>query len=383
MNGVTGRMGTHQHLERSILAIRDQGGIVLPDGETLMPEPVLVGRNLAKLAALAEAHGITQFSTDLEACLADPHNIIYFDALSTLQREDGVRRAIMAGKHIYCEKPVAASLDVALELASLAESHGVKHGVVQDKLFLPGFRKLKRLLDRQALGRILAVRGEFGYWVFDGVDQASQRPSWNYRHDQGGGITLDMLSHWQYLLEHLFGTIEAVQCLAVTHVPVRYDIETGPYTATADDAAYATFQLAGGVVAHFNSSWCVRVNRDELFEIQVDGTEGSAVAGLRHCKIQERAKTPRAVWNPDVEDTHRYRDEWSEVADEEPFDNAFKVQWELFLRHVVSDTPFPHSLFDGAKGVQLAELGAASSERLAWMPVPSLGTRTAEVSHGG
>lgn len=372
MNGVTGRMGTYQHLERSIVAIRQQGGMALPDGELLMPDPILVGRNEHKLRTLAEKYGIERWSTNLQECLSNPTDEIYFDAQTTLRRAEGVRAAIAAGKHIYCEKPTGVNLAEALDLARFAEQRGVKHGVVQDKLFLPGLLKLKNLVDSGFFGRILSIRGEFGYWVFEGDYQAAQRPSWNYRKEEGGGIIVDMLCHWRYVLGHIFGDVKAVSCYGATHIPERWDESQAVYDATADDAAYTTFQLDSGIVAHINSSWCVRVNRDELFELHVDGTEGSAVAGLRNCKVQHRANTPKAAWNPDVADPNHYRDQWMAVPTRNEPDNAFKVQWEMFLRHVVSNTPFSFDLLEGAKGVQLAEIGLQSWEQRRWLEVPRL-----------
>jgi predicted dehydrogenase len=372
MNGVTGRMGTNQHLVRSILAIRKQGGLTLEDGTTLWPDPVLVGRNKAKLEQLAAAHGVSRWSTDLDACLADPTSTIYFDAQTTSQRVPAVRAAILAGKHVYCEKPVADTLADALELAKLAQQRGVKHGVVQDKLFLPGIRKLKRLVDTGFFGRILSVRGEFGYWVFEGDWQPAQRPSWNYRKQDGGGIIMDMLCHWRYVLDHTFGAVKRVSCLGATHVLERWDESGQRYACTADDAAYACFEIEGGIIAQMNSSWTVRVHRDELLEIQVDGTEGSAVAGLRGCKSQHRANTPKAVWNPDIPNPWQFREGWQEVPDNQEYDNAFKVQWEMFLRHVEQGTPFAHNLMEGAKGVQLAKLALASWRERRWFDVPDL-----------
>jgi predicted dehydrogenase len=372
MNGVTGRMGTNQHLVRSIVAIRKQGGVTLPDGSTLMPDPILLGRNEGKLQKLAEAHGIVRWSTDLTACLADPHNTIYFDAQTTQRRVADVTTAILAGKHVYCEKPISETVGEALELARLANECGVKHGVVQDKLFLPGIMKLKRLIAGGFFGRILSVRGEFGYWVFEGDLQPAQRPSWNYRREDGGGMTVDMLCHWRYVLDHVFGAVKRLNCLEVTHIPERWDENGKPYKCTADDAAYACLELEGGIVAQFNSSWTVRVNRDELFEMQVDGTEGSAVAGLRNCRSQHRVNTPRPVWNPDVPNPIDFRAGWQAVPDNAEFENAFKVQWEMFLKHVVLGTPFIHDLLEGAKGVQLAELALESSRTGRWLNVPRL-----------
>lgn len=377
MNGVTGRMGTNQHLARSIVAIRKQGGVTLANGDRLMPDPVLLGRNEAKLRALADTYGIERISTDLEQALSKREDTIYFDATLTNVRAANVRRAIESGKHVYCEKPLATSTAEAMELAHLAERAGVKHGVVQDKLFLPGIRKLQRLVDGGFFGRILSVRGEFGYWVFEGDWQPAQRPSWNYRREDGGGIIADMFCHWRYVLDHVFGNVTAVQCIGATHIPERIDEQGRRYAATADDAAYGIFRLAGRegeseIIAQFNSSWTVRVYRDELLQIQVDGTHGSAVAGLRGCRTQHRANTPKPVWNPDVPNPIDFYANWQEVPDNAEFDNAFKVQWEMFLRHVADGAPFTHDFFEGAKGVQLAELGLESWARKSWVDVPAL-----------
>ena len=367
MNGVTGRMGTNQHLVRSILAIREAGGI---DG--LWPEPLLVGRDEAKLRALAEPHGL-DYTTDLGAALSDGAYEIYFDAQVTSRREAAVCTAIEAGRHVYCEKPITEDLESALALAQLAEEAGIRHGVVQDKLFLPGLRTLKRVLDSGALGRVLSVRGEFGYWVFPGPDPPPQRPSWNYRAADGGGIVADMFSHWRYVLDDVIAPVRSVYTLAATHIGERHDEGGSPYRCTAEDAAYAIFELKGGVVAQLNSSWCVRVDREELLELQVDGTDGSAVAGLRDCRVQGRGDTPRAVWNPDVPNPLRFRDSWVDFAGDGHYDNAFKAQWELFLRHVASDAPFPWDLFEGARGVQLAELAGRSWRERRALEVPELG----------
>jgi predicted dehydrogenase len=372
MNGVTGRMGYRQHLVRSVLAIRDQGGLDLGDGRRVVPEPILVGRNENALRELAERHSVERWTTDLAEALAEPDAPIYFDSLITSQRPITVRAAIEAGKHIYCEKPISPTLAEAMELSALAREAGVKTGVVQDKLFLPGLLKLKRLIDGGFFGRILSVRGEFGYWVFEGDWQAAQRPSWNYRSEDGGGIVVDMFCHWQYVLRELFGPVRSVQALAATHIPQRWDEQGRPYTATADDAAYGIFELDGGIVAQINSSWAVRVNRDELVEFQVDGTEGSAVAGLRKCRVQHRSATPKPVWNPDLPATEDFRAQWQEVPDNGEFDNGFKAQWELFLRHVLADGPWSWDFLAGARGVQLAELGLKAAAEGTRITVPEL-----------
>jgi predicted dehydrogenase len=372
MNGVTGRMGLNQHLIRSILAIRDQGGLVLGDGNVLMPDPILVGRNENKLRAIANAHGVSRWSTDLERCLANGEDEIYFDSGTTGLREDNVTKAINAGKHVYCEKPLSTTVASSLRLAKKATEAGIKHGIVQDKLFLPGVRKLRRLVDSGFFGKILSVRGEFGYWVFEGDWQLPQRPSWNYRKEEEGGIILDMFCHWRYVLDHTFAPVKSVSCLGATHIPERVDEDGNRYICTADDAAYGSFELEGGIIAQINSSWATRVYRDELFNLQVDGTEGSAVAGLRDCKTQHRVNTPRPTWNPDLPNPFRFREHWLEVPDNGEFENGFKVQWEMFLRHVVLDTPFPHTFVDGARGVQLAELGLRSWAERRWLDVPKI-----------
>jgi predicted dehydrogenase len=361
MNGVTGRMGYRQHLLRSVLAIREQGGVELSDGSRVQLEPILVGRSEDKLRRIADLHGLDRWSTDVNAALAEPDTEIYFDAQVTHAREKSIVTAMDAGKHVYTEKPIAETLDGALDLARRARAAGVKHGVVHDKLYLPGLLKLKRLVESGFFGRVLAVRGEFGYWVFEGDWQSAQRPSWNYRSQDGGGMVLDMFCHWNYVLENLFGRVEAVTARAVTHVPRRWDEDGEPYDATADDAAYGIFELEGGAIAQINSSWAVRVHRDELVEFQVDGTEGSAVAGLFDCRVQHRVNTPKPVWDPDVPTTQRFRDQWLQVPDNGDFDNGFKAQWEDFVRHVVEDAPHPFDFLSGARGTQLAEAGLRSS----------------------
>jgi predicted dehydrogenase len=373
MNGVTGRMGTNQHLVRSILAIREAGGVVLADGTRVVPEPILVGRDPRRLEQLADRHGLARWTLDLEAALAETDAEIFFDAASTRLRAGLLERAIAAGKHIYCEKPAAATLEDALRVWRAARAAGIRHGVVQDKLWLPGLLKLKMLIDAGFLGRILAVKGDFGYWVFEGHRQPAQRPSWNYRKDQGGGIILDMLCHWRYVLDNLFGEVRALACLGATHIPERVDEDGRRYRADADDAAYAIFQLQDGIVAQFNSSWCTRVRRDDLLTIQVDGTQGSAVAGLTRCFVQSAVTTPRPVWNPDAGITPDFRADWQEVPDTQTYPNAFKAEWELFLRHVCGDREeFPWDLHAAAKGVQLAELGYRSWQERRWLDVPPL-----------
>ncbi len=372
MNGVTGRMGTNQHLLRSIVEIIRQGGVKITPGEMIIPDPVLVGRDKDKLEKLCALSGVTKMTTDVEQALADNNNQVYFDAQVTGRRAEAVRKAVKEGKHVYCEKPTAVDTKTAIELYELCRNAGVKHGVVQDKLWLPGIIKLKRLIQNDFFGKILSIRGEFGYWVFEGDSIPAQRPSWNYRKEDDGGIISDMLCHWRYVLDNVFGKVKAVSCLGSTHIPYRVDEQGKRYACTADDSAYATFELEGGIIAHFNSSWTVRVRRDDLLTLQVDGTKGSAVAGLRECYIQHYGNTPKPVWNPDIPQPINFFEGWARVPEQEAFDNAFKVQWELFLKHIVIDTPFPWDLREGAKGVQLAELGLESWSKRCWLDIPEL-----------
>ncbi|QBI18802.1 Gfo/Idh/MocA family oxidoreductase [Egibacter rhizosphaerae] len=367
MNGVTGRMGYRQHLVRSVLAIREQGGVQLSDGRRVQLEPILVGRREAKLRELAAEHGLQRWTTDLDEALriaptiGDGDPAVYFDAQVTQARQPAILAALDAGLHVYTEKPIAETVEGSVELARAARKAGVTHGVVHDKLYLPGLTKLSRVVDSGFFGRVLSVRGEFGYWVFEGDWQPAQRPSWNYRAEDGGGVVVDMFPHWSYVLENLIGRVEAVTAKAVTHIPERWDEQGRRYTASADDAAYAILELEGGVIAQINSSWAVRLYRDELVEFQVDGVHGSAVAGLFGCRTQDRANTPKPVWDPDVPTSHRFRDQWLDVPDNTAFDNGFKQQWEAFVRDVADGAAHQYDFVSGVRGNQLAAAGLASS----------------------
>jgi predicted dehydrogenase len=373
MHGVTGRMGMNQHLIRSIVAIRKEGGVPLRNGDRLMPDPIIIGRNRDKLEAIAKEYGLERVGTDLKVALAAPQDEVFFDAGTTQMRASLLRKAIAAGKAVYCEKPTADNFKDALDVARLAKLAGVKNGAVQDKLFLPGLRKLKMAIDSGFLGKLLSVRGEFGYWVFEGDLQPAQRPSWNYRKADGGGIILDMLCHWRYVLDNLFGETRSVSCLGATHIPIRYDELGNPYQADADDAAYAAFELEGGVIAQINSSWATRVRRDDLVTFHVDGTHGSAVAGLMKCWTQSRVNTPKPVWSPDTPQPINFFEGWDEIPDTQDYPNGFRVQWELFLRHVAGELPeFPWNLLSAAKGVQLAEAGLQSWAERRWIDLPEV-----------
>ncbi|MFP4367219.1 MAG: Gfo/Idh/MocA family protein [Bacteroidales bacterium] len=372
MNGVTGRMGKNQHLLRSVLPIINQGGVRLNDNESIMPEIILAGRNAAKLKELSDETGAGKWTTDLDSVLEDSNYPVYFDAQTTEMRYESLKKAIAAGKHVYCEKPVAMTTKESVELYNIAKKAGIKHGVVQDKLWLPGLVKLRKLISQGFFGKILSVKADFGYWVFEGDTVAPQRPSWNYRKEDGGGIILDMFCHWRYVLDNLFSEIRSFTCAGATQIDERFESDGTPYKATAEDAAYAIFELTDGTMVQINSSWVTRVRRDDLFVMQVDGTRGSAVAGLRDVWIQPYPATPRPVWNPDIESPYRFFDNWVKVPPHQDHDNAFKIQWELFLKHVVKDQPFPWDLLSAARGVQLAELAYEASENRKWVTIPEL-----------
>ena len=380
MNGITGRMGYRQHLLRSILPIRDQGGITLADGSKVTVEPILVGRNADKVRELANKHNVEQWTTDLDSVINDPTVDIIFDASMTNLRAETLKKAMLAGKHIFTEKPTAETLEEAVELAQIAQDRGLTAGVVHDKLYLPGLVKLRRLVEEGFFGRILSLRGEFGYWVFEGDHQQAQRPSWNYRREDGGSMTTDMFCHWNYVLEGIIGSVKSVTSKATTHIPVRWDEQDREYIATADDAAYGVFELetpdGDPVVAQINSSWAVRVYRDELVEFQLDGTHGSAVAGLNKCVAQQRAHTPMPVWNPDLPVTESYRDQWLEVPSNAELDNGFKLQWEEFLSDVIAGRDHRFGLLSAARGVQLAELGLQSSAERRTIDIPEISLST-------
>jgi predicted dehydrogenase len=359
LNGVTGRMGTNQHLDRSICAIIREGGLKVNEDLTLMPDPILTGRNNEKLATLATQYGENTigkafpYTTDLQGALDGKFGEydVFFDSSGTLQRGQFIEMATKAGKSIYCEKPTATS--------------------VNDKLWLPGLRKVKQLKEDGFFGDILSVRGDFGYWVFTGMDpeKPAQRPSWNYRKKDGGGIMIDMFCHWQYVISNLFGPIKRLVAYGSTDISERRDENQNIYPSTADDSAYAIFELEDGTICQFNSSWCVRVRRDDLLTIEINGTKGSAVAGLREVRIQSDEDTPKPVWNPDVEQPIDFYENWSLVPNAIDYDNAFKIQWEEFLRHVTIDAPWHYTLREGARGVQLAELGMRSWKEKRWVEV--------------
>jgi len=369
MNGVTGRMGTNQHLIRSILAIMKEGGVKLDNGDTVMPDPILVGRNAEKVEALAKEHNVARWPTDLDGAIANPDDTLFFDSASTNLRAELLRKAIDAGKDIYCEKPSAGTLEDAIDVYGRAEKAGIRHGVVQDKIFLPGLQKMKRLMDDGFFGRLLSVKIDFGYWVFEGDWKQAQRPSWNYRKGDGGGIILDMMPHWRYVLDNTFGNVKSVSCLGRVNIDKRWDENDEPYDADADDASYALVELEGGAVAQIFASWCTRVRKDDLVTFHADGTHGAAVAGLTKCYTQDRPATPSPVWNPDEPQTIPFFETWEEYGADMTFDNGFKSEWEMFIRSLYEDTPFHWNLREGAKGVQLAEAAMQSWHERRWIDI--------------
>ena len=365
LSGVTGRIGVNQHLGRALVPLRDTP-IVLANGNHLVIDPVLVGRNAAKLEQVAKRFGIERWTTDLDAALSDTRDTLFFESATTNLRFDNVRRALAAGKHVFCDKPLSPTHAQALQLTEIAQRARLKNGVVMANLWLPGLRKLKTLTDAGFFGRVLHIRGEHGYWVFEGDGRPGQRPSWNYRKHEGGGIVLDMMCHWHYMLEGLFGPIRRVTCAARSFVPRRWDENGKPYAADADDAAAILCEMASGALVQITLSWCTRVRRDDLMVMQVDGTDGSAVTGVFDCLTQHRAQTPSLVWNAEDRPAIDHRAAWLPVPDLPPLGNAFKVHWELFLRHVAEDAPYAWDFAMAARGIELAEKCYAASRNGTW-----------------
>ena len=371
INGATGRMGTTQHMA-NLLAIAAEGGLKLANGDRLIPELLLVGRDAGRLAKLAAAHGKQRWTTNLEEALAGPDRI-FMDCSATGGRPKRVRQAIEAGKHIHIEKPTAPTVDEAMELARLADRAGVKHGVIQDKLFLPGFAKLMSVSKSGFFGRILSVKIDAGSWIFDGSEHECQRPSWNYKKSEGGGLALDMMAHWRYMIDRLVAPVTGVCALMSTAIPERVDESGQRYTVDAEDTNYALLKMQGGAVGVITNSWATRPRRDDTMVVQIDGTKGSAVAGRFRCFTQSAANTPEAFILAARPGGVDLMDHWrEEVPGPEANKSPFRYCWEAFLRHVGEDAPYLPTLVEGAKAVQLADLAYRSVVEQRWMSVPDL-----------
>jgi predicted dehydrogenase len=370
INGATGRMGTTQHMA-NLLAIATEGGLKLRNGDRLVPDLLLVGRDADRLAALAAEHGSLRWTTNLAEALAGPDNI-FMDCAATGDRPARVRQAIKAGKHIHIEKPTAPTVEEAMELARLANNARVKHGVIQDKLFLPGFAKLLFVKNAGFFGRILSIKIDAGSWIFDGTTQECQRPSWNYKRAEGGGIALDMMAHWRYMVDTLAAPVTGVSALMSTAIPQRMDENGQLYTVDVEDTSHALLKLAGGAVGVITNSWATRVRRDDTMMVQIDGTGGSAVAGRMRCFTQSAVNTPEAFFGGGRPANMDFFAQWQEVPDTLPVKNPFRHCWEAFLRHVGEDAPYVPTLLEGAKAVQLADLAYRSVAEGRWMTVPEL-----------
>ncbi len=377
LNGATGGICSFQHLANSLAPIRAEGGLRIGD-ETFMPKLLLVGRNVRRLSEIARANGVDAWSTDLDSALIDPDYQIFFDAAATHMRADVLHQALAAGKHIYAEKPVAMSVEDGLALLREAESRGLKHGVVEDKLHLPGLLKLKRLVDSGFFGRIVGFKLEFGWWVFDGIAAPAQRPSWNYMRAAGGGLVSDMYPHWRYVIEGLLGPIGQVVCATSTAQGERADESGAGFRVDVEDCATTLLRMESGLVGTILSSWATRVRREDLLTLQIDGTDGSAVAGLRRCHTQPAAETPTILGFRMGRDADTmsvgtdYYAGWQEVTDATPYKNPYRYGWECFIAHVVADAPFHSPLSAGIRDVQLTEACLDSAASGTWIDMPSL-----------
>jgi predicted dehydrogenase len=370
LNGATGRMGTTQHVP-NLLAIAAEGGLKLRNGDRLVPDLLIVGRDPDRLSALACAHGGLRWTTNLTEALHTPDDI-FMDCAATGDRPVRVRRAIAAGKHIHIEKPTASTVDEAMELARLAHKAGVKHGVIQDKLFLPGFAKLLFVKNAGFFGRVLSIKIDAGSWIFDGVTQECQRPSWNYRRAEGGGLALDMMAHWRYMVDRLAAPVIGVSAMMSTAIPKRVDEHGQLYDVDVEDTSHALLKLAGGAVGIITNSWATRVRRDDTMVVQIDGTAGSAVAGRMRCFTQSAVNTPEAFFGGGRPANMDFIAQWQEVPDSLPVRNPFRQCWEAFLRHVGEDAPYVSTLLEGAKAVQLADSAYRSVAEGRWMDLPEL-----------
>ena len=367
VNGATGRIASTQHLANALVPIRAEGG--LPAGpDRIMPRLLLLGRDAGRLAEVAQRFGIDGSSTDLDDALARPDYAVFFDAAATRQRLATLSKAIAAGKHIYTEKPAAPSVAEGLGLLRAAKARGIKHGAVEDKIYLPGLQKLSSLAATGFFGRITGFRLDFGWWVFDGAERESQRPSWNYRRSGGGGLTLDMYPHWRYVIEGMLGPIRRVLTATATAVPERLDEGGKPYRVDVDDTSLTLAELANGAIGAIICSWATRVRRDDLLTLQIDGTGGSAVAGLHRCWIQSAAETPTVRhFNPSLDIGADYRADWEEVEGQAAYTNPYRIGWEKFLRHIATGAPFASDLSAGIRDVQLAEACYRSVAEQTWI----------------
>jgi predicted dehydrogenase len=354
LNGATSRIGSTQHLKNALAPIRAEGGLIV-GADRVMPRVLLIGRDADRLAALAREHGV-ESATDLDTALADPAYEVLFDAAVTHRRQATLEKAIAAGKHIYSEKPVAASVTDGRALMAAMEARGLKHAAVEDKQYLPGLRKLAALAQSGFFGRVVGFRLEFGWWVFDGIEEPCQRPSWNYRKSAGGGLILDMYSHFRYMIENILGPIERVACAAATAVPERVDEHGERYAVDVEDHSATLVALRSGAVGSVLASWATRVRRDDLMTFQIDGTYGSAVAGLHRCCAQSVADTPKvAAFNPMIDLGIGYASRWQQVPGAGPYPNPYRVGWEDFLRHLVTGVPMRSDFAAGIRDVAFAE----------------------------
>jgi predicted dehydrogenase len=367
VNGATGRIASTQHLTNALVPIRAEGGLAV-GGDRLMPRLLLCGRDEKRLAALARENGIDRWTTDLDAALSDPAYSIFFDAAATVQRMPTLTKAVAAGKHIYSEKPVALSVSDGLALLAAVRARNLKHGAVEDKVFLPGLQKLGQLAKQKFFGRVTGFRLDFGWWVFDGLDRKSQRPSWNYKRSGAGGLTMDMYPHWRYVIESILGPIRRIVAATATAIPRRADESGDRYDVDVDDTSLTLAELDNGAVGTIVCSWATRVRRDDLLTFQVDGTGGSAIAGVHRCWTQSAGDTPdvRHI-NPMVDIGFDYRRDWKEVPGPAVHTNPYRIGWERFLRHVVAGEPMASDLSAGVRDVKLVEACHRSAAESKWV----------------
>jgi predicted dehydrogenase len=370
IHGATGRIASTQHLANALVPIIAEGGLAIgPD--RLVPRLLLVGRDAKRLAALAQTYGISESTTDLDAALASRDHSLFFDAAPTAQRFSTLQKAIAAGKHVYSEKPLAPTLAQAKALLREAQARALKHGVVEDKLGLPGLRRLAEVALSGELGRIAGFRLEFGWWIFDGTERATQRPSWNYK--EGGGLLFDMYPHWRYVIEGLIGPVLRVASAHWIATPERIDEDGTRYRVPVEDSAATLVEIEGGVFGTILSSWATRVRRDDLFTLQIDGSRASALATLHRCYLQPAAQTPEiAHFNIAKDIGTDYRTHWTELPSLGAGKIPYRAGWESFLRHVAVDAPLASDFSAGIRDVAFAEVCQRSMAERSWIEMPAL-----------
>ena len=279
---------------------------------------------------------------------------ILFDAAATKQRVSTLTKAIAAGKHIYSEKPVALSVADGMALLTAARARNLKHGAVEDKIFLPGLQKLSaarraeilrprhRLSPRFRLVGVRRIRAQK-------PAAKLELPAKRCRRSHHGYVSALALRRSKAFSARSVGLWHAT----ATAIPQRADESGTRYDVDVDDTSLTLAELENGAVGTIACSWATRVRRDDLLTFQIDGTSGSAVAGLHRCWAQSAGDTPEVRHiNPMVDIGFDYRRDWKEVPGLAAYANPYRVGWDRFLKHIVTGEPLASDLSAGIRDVQ-------------------------------